>query len=86
MDGVVTDVLTSAGKYVVKIEHSPTFTSVLEGVDYVYYAVGDEVKHNVPVAFSKGEGVVQMTMYSHGELLDCLQIDNENCLAWVETN
>ncbi|MBQ9118137.1 MAG: hypothetical protein IJY11_02930 [Clostridia bacterium] len=84
VDGKVTDVLSSDGQYVVKIEHSPSFTSVLEGVDYVYYQIGDEVKHNVPVAYSNGKNAVQMTMYADGELLDCVQIDSENCLAWVE--
>ena len=85
VDGVVTDVIRSGDEYTVKIEHAPTFTSVVEGVDHVYYQIGDEVKHNVPVAFSDGEGTVQVTMYSQGELLSCLQIDDENCLAWVES-
>ncbi len=85
VDGEVTDVLRSeSGTYVVKIAHSPTFTSVLEGVDYVYYQVGDSVKHNVPVAYSKGETEVQMTMYSEGELLSCVQLDEQNCLTWAE--
>ena len=85
VDGVVTDVIATDGKYTVKLEHSPVFTSILEGVDYVYYQVGDSVKHNVPVAFSNGETPVQMTLYAEGEPLDCLQVDDSNTLAWVET-
>ncbi len=84
-DGKVVDVLQEEGAYVVKVEHSPSFTSVLTGVDYVYYQIGDTVKHNVPIAYSKGEGEVQMTMYSDGELLTCVQIDEQNCLTWAET-
>ena len=86
VDGKVTDVLSNAeGKYTVKIEHSPTFTSVIEGVDHVYYQIGEDVKHNVPVAFSGGETQVQMTLYEEGELLSCVQLDEQNCLVWLET-
>ncbi|MBQ8427621.1 MAG: hypothetical protein IJX18_00020 [Clostridia bacterium] len=86
VDGKVTDVVENTeGKYTVKLEHSPTFTSVIDGVDQVYYQIGEEVKHNVPVAFSDGETEVQVTMYEDGELLDCLQLDEQNCLVWLET-
>ena len=74
---------TDDGLYTVKISHSDTFTGVIHGLDYVYYTVGDEVKSNVPVGFSKGESEVQVTMYSQGELLNCFQLTEENCLAWV---
>ena len=84
-DGKVVEVLQEEGAYVVKVEHSPSFTSVLTGVDYVYYQIGDTVKHNVPIAYSKGDTEVQMTMYSGGELLTCVQIDKQNCLTWAET-
>ena len=72
------------GTYRVKISHSDTFTGVIDGLDYVYYAVGEEVKSNVPVGFSKGETEVQMTMYSGGMLLNCFTITEENCLAWLD--
>lgn len=83
-DGTVSDVTkTEDGLYTVKISHSDTFTGVIHGLDQVYYAVGDEVKSNVPVGFSKGEQEVQVTMYSQGELLNCFTLTEENCLAWV---
>ena len=71
------------GLYTVKIAHSDTFTGVMEGLQQVYYAVGDEVKANVPVGYTDGEAQVQVTMYSDGVLLNCFQITEENCLAWV---
>jgi hypothetical protein len=74
---------TEDGLYTVKISHSDTFTGVIHGLDQVYYTVGDEVKSNVPVGFSKGEQEVQVTMYSQGELLNCFTLTEENCLAWV---
>ncbi|MBQ8395004.1 MAG: hypothetical protein IJX49_05465 [Clostridia bacterium] len=83
-DGTVSEVTkTEEGLYTLKISHSDTFTGVIQGLDYVYYAVGDEVKANVPVGFSKGDSEVQVTMYSQGELLNCFQLTEENCLAWV---
>ena len=84
-DGTVSDVTkTAEGIYTVKISHSDSFTGVIQGLDYVYYEVGDAVKSNVPVGFSKGEREVQVTMYSAGELLNCFRLTDENCLAWVQ--
>lgn len=84
-DGTVSEIIRAEnGTYLVKISHSDTFTGVIDGLDYVYYEVGDDIYANVPVGFSKGESEVQVTMYSEGELLSCLRITEENCLAWVE--
>ncbi len=73
------------GLYTLKISHTDAFTGVIEGLDVVYYSVGEEVKANVPVGFSKGEEVVQVTMYNDGELLNCFELTEENCLAWIST-
>lgn len=84
VDGKVQEVTQDAnGVYTLKIEHSETFTEVLVGLDHVYYAVGEEVKSNVPVGYSNGEHEVQLTMYSDGELLNCFQLSEENELSWV---
>jgi hypothetical protein len=84
-NGKIADVQTAAdGSYTVKISHSDSFTGVVEGLSQVYYSVGETVKANVPVGFSKGEREVQMTMYSKGELLNCFEMTEEGCLAWVE--
>ncbi len=83
-DGKVSAVtLEEDGTYTLKIAHSDSFTGVFNGLETVYYAVGDEVKANIPVAFSGGETEVQVTMYSDGALLNCFQLTEENCLAWV---
>lgn len=84
-DGKVSEVQKNAdGTYTVKISHSKSFTGVIGGLDHVYYNVGDAVKCNVPVGYSYGEAEVQVTMYSEGVLLNCFQITEENCLAWLE--
>ena len=83
-DGTVTEVSQTAdGSYTLKIAHSDTFTGVFSGLQHVYYDVGAGVKSNVPVGYSGGETEVQVTMYSNGALLNCFQITEENCLAWI---
>ncbi len=83
-DGKVSEITQNAdGSYLLKIAHSDSFSGVINGLDAVYYAVGDSVKANVPVGYSAGENEVQVTMYSSGLLLNCFEVTEENCLAWV---
>ncbi len=83
-DGKVSAITQNAdGTYTLKIAHSDSFTGVIGGLDQVYYAEGDAVKANVPVGYSTGEAEVQVTMYSSGMLLNCFELTEENCLAWV---
>ncbi len=83
-DGTVSEVTQGVdGLYTVKINHTTEFSGVITGLDTVYYAVGDDVKANVPVGYTDGETEVQVTMYSQGTLLNCFQLTEENCLAWV---
>ena len=83
-NGKVSAVTQNAdGTYTLKISHSDSFTGIIGGLDSVYYQVGDEVKANVPVGFSSGEAEVQVTLYSDGELLNCFELTEENCLAWI---
>ena len=83
-DGTVSEVTKNAdGFYTLKVNYTDTFTGVFYGLDSVYYGVGDTVKTNVPVGYTAGETEVQVTMYSGGELLNCFELTEENCLAWV---
>ena len=84
-DGEVADITQNAdGGYTMKIQYSNTFTGVFNGLNQVFYEVGDKVKSNVPVAFSDGETEVQVTMYSSGKLLNCFRLTEENCIAWID--
>jgi hypothetical protein len=56
----------------------------MEGLNQVYYGVGDTVKANVPVGFTNGKRAVQVTMYSSGELLNCFEMTDDNCLVWLQ--
>lgn len=83
-DGKVSEIVQNAdGSYTLKIAHSDSFSGVIGGLEQVYYEVGDDVKSNVPVGYSGGETEVQVTMYSQGVLLNCFELTEENCLAWV---
>ena len=85
VDGEVSEVTRNEdGTYTLKIGHSDSFSGVISGLNQVSYAVGDEVKCNVPVGYTHGDTPVQVTMYSGGVLLNCFQLTEENCLAWVE--
>ena len=84
-DGKVSAVTKNEdGTYTLKIAHSDSFTGVIDGLDQVYYQEGEAVKTNVPVGYSYGEAEVQVTMYSGGALLNCFELTEENCLAWIE--
>lgn len=83
-DGKVQEVIQNAdGSYTLKIAYSDLFTGVFGGLDQVYYAQGDEVKTNVPIGYTDGETEVQVTLYASGAMLNCFEVTDENCLAWI---
>ncbi|MBE7088501.1 MAG: hypothetical protein E7370_03150 [Clostridiales bacterium] len=59
-----------SGIYTVEIAHTSLFSSVVTGVDTVYYSVGDSVKSGVPIAYTNGENQVTVSMYNEGLLLN----------------
>lgn len=70
-DGEVASVTEQDGTYTVKIAHTSQFCSVFTGLDTVYANVGDDVRSNVPFAYSKGENEVRVSMYDGEALLNC---------------
>lgn len=70
-DGEVASVTLSGGTYTVKIEHTSSFCSVVTGLDTVYSSVGEQVKGNLPFAYSDGENEVRISMYDGETLLNC---------------
>ena len=84
-DGTVSELIHNAdGTYTVKIGYSNSFTGVISGLTSVFYEVGDSVKANVPIAYTSGETAVEVTRYDGGELLNCFELTEENCLAWLQ--
>lgn len=84
-NGTVAEISQSKeGIYTIKIQYSDSFTGVINGLNHVYYTVGEEVKANVPVGYTDGKTEVQVTMYNSGALLNCFCLTEENCLAWLK--
>lgn len=70
-DGEVASVTKTDDTYTVKIAHTSKFTSVITGLDTVYAAEGEEVKSNLPFAYSDGQSEVRVSMYDGNTLLNC---------------
>ena len=84
VDGKVLDLTrTSAGKYDMTVAYNDSFTGVFSGLDYAYYQAGQPVCANVPIGFSDGETAVQVSLFWKGELLNCFELTDENCLTWA---
>lgn len=68
--GEVASVVKENGTYTVKIAHTSVFNSVFTGLDTVYVNVGDEVRANLPFAYSEGNNEVRVSMYNGDVLLN----------------
>ena len=67
--------------YTVELKHSDTLSTVMSGLTNVYFAVGDSVRSNVPLAYTDGTHPVRVTFYEGGSLLDCVTVEGGE-LAW----
>lgn len=56
------------GTYNVMIKHSDSFSTSIEGLDYAYYYVGENVYKTTPVGYSNGKKV-QIKFLSSGETI-----------------
>lgn len=67
--------------YTIELRHSDSFSTVMSGLTNVYFAVGEDVKSNVPLAYTDGTHPVRVTFYEDGTLLNCYTV-SEDGLAW----
>ena len=67
--------------YTIEIRHSDNFSTVMSGLSNVYFAEGETVRSNVPLAYTDGTHPVRVTFYEEGSLLDCVTVDG-GTLAW----
>lgn len=72
---------TAESGYTVELAHSDSFSTIISGLDNVYYGVGERARANLPLGHTDGEGAVRVMFYSEGSLLTCFTVDN-NTLAW----
>ncbi len=75
-DGTVEKIGKAAdGSFTVTIKHSDSFSSVIEGADYVYFSEGDAVKNNLPVCHTSTKASIYL--YENGNLLtDYATVEN----------
>ena len=75
-DGTVSKVQkNSNGSYTVTISHSDSFFSVIEGVDLVYFSVGEEVSKDLPIGYTNNSAKVYL--YHQDKLLtDYATVEN----------
>ncbi len=62
-DGTVSSVSSADGLYTVEIAYTSTFSAVFTGLTTVYANPGEEVKANIPFAYSDGQNEVHVSMY-----------------------
>lgn len=63
------------GTYTVTIEHSNSFSSVVEGLDMVYFALGEEISRHLPIGYVKNSAKVYL--YNGASLLtDYATVEN----------
>lgn len=67
--------------YTIELKHSDSFSTVMSGLTSVYFAVGEDVRSNVPLAYTDGTHPVRVTFYEDGTLLNCYTV-SEDGLAW----
>lgn len=68
-EGTIAEVVKGEdGTYSVKIKHSDSFSTSIEGLDYAYYFVGENVYKSTPVGYSNGKKV-HIRFLSNGETI-----------------
>ena len=67
--------------YTVELKHSDSFSTVMSGLTNVYFAVGDSVRSNVPLAYTDGTHPVRVTFYEEGSLISGVTVEG-GTLAW----
>ena len=80
--GTVQSVAESGGVYMMEIEHTSSFSSVISGLTYAYLPAGSEVYATIPVGYSDGSHEVTVSMYDGGTLISAYTLGEENDIVW----
>ena len=76
-DGTISSVNRHDDKYVVKIAHTSSFSSVITGLSCVYLGAGDKAQANLPLGYSDGQNEVKISLYDGDTLLNCFSLSGE---------
>lgn len=80
--GTVERVSESGGTYTVEIRHTSSFSTVLSGLTYCYYAAGEEVLPTIPVGYSDGSAAVNASLYDDGSLIRSYSVSETGDIVW----
>ena len=67
--------------YTVELAHSDLFSTVISGLSDVYFAEGESVLTNLPLAYTDGTHPVRVTFYEEGSLISGVTVEG-GTLAW----
>ena len=62
--------------------HTTKFSTVFSGLTYAYGANGNEVCATIPIGYSDGNRVVQVTMYDEGNVISAYAVNSDNSIVW----
>ena len=80
--GTVQSVAESGGVYMMEIEHTSSFSSVISGPTYAYLPAGSEAYATIPAGYSDGSHEVTVSMYDGGTLISAYTLGEENDIVW----
>ena len=72
----------SDGSYGMTVAHTTKFSTVFSGLTYAYGENGSEVCATIPIGYSDGKKVVQVTMYDEGNVISSYAVNSENSIVW----
>lgn len=72
---------TAESGYSVLLRHSDSFTTVISGLDRVYYGEGDALKGNTAFAHTNGEFTVRVMFYDNDNLITNYTV-GEGTISW----
>lgn len=82
-DGKITNLeKTSDGSYTMTVEHTTKFKTVFEGLTYAYGNSGEKVHATIPIGYTDGSKVVQVTMRDENDIISAYEVNSNNSIVW----
>lgn len=72
----------SDGSYGMTVAHTTKFSTVFSGLTYAYGENGNEVCATIPIGYSDGSRVIQVTMYDEGNIISSYAVNSNNSIVW----
>lgn len=79
VNGEILEIKYNNQKYTVTIEHSDNFKSVVAGLDYCYFGVGDKVFTSTPIGYVN-ESEAEISMYNDDSIITNFSLQDGNVI------